>query len=395
MKEMEYDVLVVGGGPAGSVSARYAAEKGASVLMIEKRQEIGSPVRCGEGLSLGWLGDYGIKESGDWLIHRIDGARIISPSGHVLEINAKMAGNEVGATIRRDFFDRMLAGMAADAGADIMLKTSARSLIWDKGMAAGVKARCGGEDCLIKSRIVIGADGYESQIGRWAGMNTVLKPQDVATNFQYHMVGIDIDPRFSEFYLGGITMGSGYVWVFPKGEDEANVGVGITLDRIKNGGEPKRALGSFIEKNPGLRKGKAVEAVSGAVSVGVPPDVTVKNGVMIVGDAARMADAITGGGVRNAVTAGRIAGETAGEAIELGDISHIQAYEKRWRAKMEDTLYRDWMAKNTLVKLSDSEFDDLISSLSEANIGSLSMYEILEVVKEKNPKLVDELMSFL
>ena len=394
MKEMEYDVLVVGGGPAGSVSARYAAEKGASVLMIEKRQEIGSPVRCGEGLSLGWLDDYGIKEEGDWLIHRIDGARIISPGGHMLEINAKMAGNEVGATIRRDFFDQMLAKMAADAGADIMVKTSARSLIREKGMIS-VKARCGGEDCLIKSRIVIGADGYESQIGRWAGMSTVLKPQDVATNFQYHMVGIDIDPKFSEFYLGGMTMGSGYVWIFPKGDDEANVGLGITLDRIKEGGEPKRMLDRFIEKTPGLRKGRAIEAVSGAVSVGVPPDVTVKDGVMIVGDAARMADAITGGGVRNAVTAGKIAGETAGEAIESGDISHIQTYEKRWRAKMEDALYRDWMAKNTLVKLSDSEFDDLISSLSEANIDRLSMYEILEVVKEKNPKLVDELMNFM
>ena len=396
MKEMEYDVLVVGGGPGGSTAARYAAEKGASVLMIEKRQEIGSPVRCGEGISLGWLDDYRIKEDESWLIHRIDGAKVVSPSGFTLEINAKMAGNEVGATIRRDFFDQMLAEMAARAGADIMVKTSARSLIWDdKHNVAGVKARCNGEDCIIKAKVVIGADGFESQIGRWAGISTVLKQGDIATNFQYHMIGIDIDARFSEFHLGSIAKGGGYAWVFPKGEDEANVGLGVTLDMIKQGGEPKRLLDRFIDKHPELKKGKIVEQVAGAVSVGVPPDITVKNGVMLVGDAARMADAITGGGIRNAIRSGKIAGETAGEAIEIGDISHINLYEKRWRAEMEDELYRDWMAKNKLVTLSDEEFDDLISALSEADIENLSVYEILEVVKEKNPKLVEDLMSFL
>ncbi len=395
MKEMEYDVVVVGAGPAGSTTARYAALKGSNVLLIEKRQEIGSPVRCGEGISLGWLEDYDIKKDKSWLIHEIDGARIFSPSGYSLKIDARMAGNEVGATIRRDFFDQMLAEMAAKAGADVMVKTSARSLIWENGRVAGIKAQCNGEECIIKAKVIIGTDGYESQIGRWAGMSTVLKPSDVATNLQYHMVGIDIDPRYSDFYLGSIAKGGGYAWVFPKGDDEANVGLGVTLDMIKQGGEPKRLLDRFIEKHPELKKGKIVEQVAGAVSVGVPPDVTVKNGVMIAGDAARMADAITGGGIRNAIRAGKIAGETAGEAIDMGDLDHINIYEKRWRAEMEDELYRDWLAKNRLVKLSDEEFDDLISALSEADIEHISIYEILEVVKEKNPKLVEDLMNFL
>ena len=395
MKELDYDVLVVGGGPAGSVSARYAAEKGASVLMIEKRQEIGSPVRCGEGISLGWLDDYGIKRDKKWLIHEVDGARIISPGGYILEINAKTAGNEVGATIRRDFFDQMLAEMAAKAGADIMVKTSARALIKEGKRFTGIKAKCNGEDCLIKAKVIIGADGFESQIGRWAGMSTVLKQGDIATNLQYHMVGIDIDPKFSEFHLGSIAKGGGYAWIFPKGEDSANVGLGVTLDMIKQGGEPKRLLDRFIDRNPGLKKGKVIEQVAGAVSVGVPPDVTVKDGVMLVGDAARMADAITGGGIRNAVRSGKIAGETAAEAVESADIEHTKLYEKRWRAEMEDELYRDWMAKSKLVTMSDADFDDLISALSEADIENLSIYEILEVIKEKNPALVEDLMGFL
>ncbi len=395
MKEMEYDVVVVGGGPGGSTAARYAAENGASVLMIEKRQEIGSPVRCGEGISLDWLKKYGIKKDPRWLIHEIDGGRVISPSGYKLDINARMAGNEVGATIRRDFFDQTLAEMAADAGADIMVKTSARGLIREGDRFTGIKAVCNGEECLIKSKAIIGADGYESQVGRWAGLKTLLKPEDIATNLQYHMVGIDIDPNFSEFYLGSLAKGGGYAWIFPKGEDSANVGIGVTLNLIKEGGHPKRLLEKFIDRMPGLKKGKVIEVVAGAVSVSAPADKTVKDNLMLVGDAARMADAITGGGIRNAVRSGAIAGEAAAKAVQSGNLEDFMEYEKRWRSEFEDELFRDWMAKNKLMTLSDEDFDILISTLSDTNIENLSVYEILEVIQEKMPDLVADFMNFM
>ncbi len=392
---MEYDVVVVGGGPAGSTAARYAAMNGASVLMIEKRQEIGSPVRCGEGISLGWIKDYGIEKDERWLIHEVDGARIISPGGHRLDINPRMAGNEVGATIRRDFFDQRLAEMAANVGADIMVKTSARSLIREGDRFTGIKAVCNGEECVIKAKAIIAADGFESQIARWAGLSTVLKQEDIATNMQYHMVGIDIDPKFSEFYLGSLANGGGYAWIFPKGEDSANVGIGVTLNMIKEGGHPKRLLERFIEKNPGLKKGKVIESVAGAVSVSVPADKTVKDNLMIVGDAARMADAITGGGIRNAVRSGAMAGEVAAKAVQSGNLDDFMEYEKRWRAEFEDELFRDWMAKKKLVTLKDEDFDTLISTLADADIENLSVYEILEVIQEKMPELVEDLISFL
>jgi len=103
-KDLTTDVLVVGGGPSGSMTAKWAAKHGAKVLLIEKRQEIGSPVRCGEGMSKEWLKDVGITPSPRWINLEVEGARIFSPSEKVFEINEKDAGNEVGYVVERDAF---------------------------------------------------------------------------------------------------------------------------------------------------------------------------------------------------------------------------------------------------------------------------------------------------
>jgi digeranylgeranylglycerophospholipid reductase len=95
----KYDVIVVGAGPAGSLTARYAAKNGADVLMIEKRQEIGSPVRCGEAISKRWFDDVGIKPDSKWISNEVEGAKIISPDGSCLYIDDRIAGREVGTVI--------------------------------------------------------------------------------------------------------------------------------------------------------------------------------------------------------------------------------------------------------------------------------------------------------
>ena len=96
MKTIKCDVLVVGAGPAGSMTAKWAAKGGADVLLIEKRQEIGSPVRCGEGISKAKLPELGIKVDSKWIAREVRGAKIISPDGFTFVVDEKQAGNEVG-----------------------------------------------------------------------------------------------------------------------------------------------------------------------------------------------------------------------------------------------------------------------------------------------------------
>ena len=122
---MKYDVVVVGAGPAGSSAARYAAMGGCNTLMLEKRQEIGSPVRCGEGIARHYLEDCAIPYESKWVAQEVKGAKIISPCGNVLKIDEKHAGNEVGIVLERDAFDKACAKLAAKAGAEIWVKATA------------------------------------------------------------------------------------------------------------------------------------------------------------------------------------------------------------------------------------------------------------------------------
>ena len=185
MKQMKCDAVVVGAGPAGSMTAKWAAMGGVDVIMIEKRQEIGSPIRCGEGISKAWLEEVGIEVDPKWIARDIKGAKLVSPSGFTYFVDEKNAGNEVGWVVDRVFFDKALARDAAKAGVKIMLKTAATGLIWKDGQIAGVKAISNGEEIEILADAVIGADGFESQIARWAGIDTSLKANDILTCFQY------------------------------------------------------------------------------------------------------------------------------------------------------------------------------------------------------------------
>ena len=390
------DVLIVGAGPAGSMTAKWAAKNGAHVIMIEKRQEIGSPVRCGEGISKMWLPNVGITPSDRWINVEVEGARIYSPSEKVFEINERDAGNEVGYVIERDAFDKALAIDAANAGTEIRLKTHAVNVLKENGKVVGVRAKTFGEQYDIHAKVVIGADGFESQVGRWAGISTNLQLKDMDSCLQYRMTNVDSDVRYCDFYLGTVAPG-GYVWVFPKGDGVANVGIGVQVSKLKNPAEVKGYLDRWIDHHPGYAKGKKIDMVAGAVSISPPLKQTVADGVMLVGDAARMIDPITGGGISTACQAGKIAGEVAARAVKEGNSSaaRLMEYDRGWRVLFEEKQYRNWLAKEKLVDLPDDVFDKVIEVISGVKLEKLNVLNILKAVKLKYPELTREFEKFL
>jgi digeranylgeranylglycerophospholipid reductase len=395
MPDLKTDVLVIGAGPAGSMTAKWAAKHGAKVLMIEKRQEIGSPVRCGEGMSKDWLSEVGIRP-GKWINVEVEGARIFSPSEKVFEINEKHAGNEVGYVVERDGFDKQLAIDAANAGVEVVLKTAAVGILKEAGKVVGARVRQFGETFEVRAPITVGADGFESQVGRWAGVPTNLQLRDMDTCLQYRMTNVDCDTRYCDFYLGRVAPG-GYVWVFPKDEGLANVGIGVQVSQIKTMAEARSYLDAWIAKHPGYAKGKKIDMVGGGVSISAPLKQTVADGFMLVGDAARMIDPLTGGGIANGCIAGKLCGEVAARAVASNDTSSgfLQAYEKGWRARLEEKLYRNWLAKEKLCTISDETFDKLVDALQGVKLEKLSVHNILKAVHEKYPEVTKEFESFL
>jgi len=391
-----YDVVVVGGGPAGTMTAKWAAKGGAKVLIVEKRQEIGAPVRCGEGISRSWLDGVGIRLDQKSVAWQVKGAKIVAPNGTPFFLSEKMAGNEVGIVLDRIFFDKLLAHDAVKAGADLMLKTAATGLIRSGGKVTGVKVKSFGETREIKASCVVGADGFESQVGRWAGISTSLAPRDITSCIQYRLTNINHDPNYCEFVLGSKAPG-GYIWVFPKNEDTANVGIGMQLTKLKDRADVKKYLDKFIQNDPRLKKGKPLEIVAGAVSICAPLDKTVGDGILLVGDAARQIDPITGGGISNSCRAGKVAGEVLAKATRERNFSEksLERYEKGWRDLMENHLYRNWMAKEKLVTLSDETFNKIISALNEVGVEKMSTFAILKAIEAKYPDLVKEFHDLL
>ncbi len=380
----KYDVVVIGAGPAGSTAAKYAAEKGADVLLIEKRQEIGSPIRCAEGVGKEDFEALNLPEK--YISNRVLGAKLISPKGTVVSLDKD---EETGYILDRKLFDRELALEAVRAGAHLSLKTNCRSLIREDGRIKGIGVKEFGSEKEIGAKVIIAADGRESNIARYMGSKTTLRSNDLETCFEYLMGGVDIDTNYTYFYIGNCYSPGGYIWIFPKGKDLANIGIGVLGSYCKGKGKgyPKYLLDKFISKHIEY-KGEALELIAGTVPVSEPLDSTAIENLLIVGDAARVTDELTGGGIINGVITGKIAGETAGRAVDKNDLNILNEYEERWRSKIGHNLNRSYKFKEKFVKFSDETFEDIADSIKDFDFESLSTSAIIKAIAKKHPKLL-------
>ena len=381
---MKYDVVVVGSGPAGCVTARFAAEAGAKVLIIERRAEVGVPVLCGEGVSRK-IDDWDMLEGKRWIAGRMDGARIYSPDGTMVKLSADMAGNETGYVVYRDIFDQELARRAVKAGVKIMMNTMAIGLLKEKDKIKGVKAKSFDEEFDIEADIVVGADGVESKIGQWAGINTVLKPMDLETCAQYTLTNVDCKDAYCDFYLGKEIAPGGYIWVFPKGKDVANVGIGI-LASLSESGMAKKLLDKFIEGDPRFKKSHPIRFLAGAVPVSNPVE-TVTDNLILVGDAARHVDPITGGGLTHCLEGGKIAGEVIGKAVKQKDFNKetLIEYENRWKESFGQKIKRNYLVKEILLDMDDKTFNYLAHELKDVKFDEISTHGLVKEVAKKLP----------
>lgn len=389
-----YDCLVVGGGPAGSTTAWKLAGKGRDVLLLEKRQEIGVPVRCGEGISKQLLDLVGLERDPAWISSEMDGAIIHSPGGTSLALGPEIAGPEVGFVIRREAFDQLLARKAARAGAEVRVKSEVISLKRKDGIWEAVVRTVEGEK-RVRSRIVVAADGFESGISRMAGIDTRIGPRDMDSCIQYEMVGVETEERFTEFFLGREKAPGGYIWCFPKGKDIANVGIGVNGSFMRDGGEPLRLLDRFISENDRFRNGTITEINAGGVSVSLPPDRTVADSFLAVGDAARMVDPLTGGGVYNGCFAAIQAADAIHDALERRDTSErgLETYERGWRAGLESEMVRNYLAKEKLLEMSDEILDKVIEAISGYDLSEISTEELLKAVGARYPEVLTDIIG--
>ena len=387
----KYDVLVIGGGPAGALAAKTAAEKGLSACLVEKRQAIGAPVRCAEGIGKEALLEF-IEPDPRWISAEMTGAGIVAPDGFFMKLESAMAGSKVGYVLDRKFFDRELVWKAAEAGADVAVKSRAAAPLLENGVVKGAKIEYCGTVTDVKADVVIAADGVESKFSKWCGIDTTVPVREIMSSVQYVMTDIDIDEHATIFYLGNDVAPEGYLWIFPKGKRTANVGIGISGRKSGAGHRAKDYLDKFVKKT--FPEGKTIEYIPGGVSVCRPLECTVADGLIITGDAARVVDPLTGGGIYNAMYTGRLAAEVAADCIGRGDTSKkaLMVYDKTWRAsKMGKAIERNYHIKEYLIRQPDAKLNEIIHSVSKLNLKEFSTISLIKEIIRVNPKLMLEL----
>src|SRR5262245_3933118 len=256
------DVCIVGAGPAGSYLACALARQGFETLLVEKRPEVGVPVRCGEAAgSFEELAHF-LPLDDSWIAGPIDGARLFGPSGSCVE--RRMPG--VGTQLHRDKFDQALARQAVESGA--RLRTSFH-VIGISEFAQGqrvVRARDlerDGEETSVAARLVVGADGVESFVGQWLGLRKPFAIGEVHSALQYLLDGVEPGERYIDLYAGHEIAPGGYAWVFPKDHSTANVGLGIHVTAKQP--RPARAwLDDFVRQR--FPESRILGLVAGGVS---------------------------------------------------------------------------------------------------------------------------------
>lgn len=317
-----YDILVVGGGPGGAVAARTAAEAGLSVLLVEKRSAVGVPVRSGESIRKDELLEF-IDADKRFISAEINSVVLIEPDG---SMNGSTEGVEY--ILDRKIFNRELVWRAAEAGAEIQVHARAASPIMEGEKVCGAVIEQHGKTYDVRAKVVIAADGVESKFAKWAGIDTTIPLNGIKSCVQYVVNDIDIDEKTKLFYILPEDDTGGYIWIFPKGKRCANIGVGIPGT---DGYKARDYLDSFIEKK--FPNGKITEVSAGGVPVCRLLNETAADGLLVVGDAARLSNSVTGCGIYNAMFTGRLAAEVAVLAVENGDTSKefLMAYDKAWR----------------------------------------------------------------
>ena len=380
-----YDVVVVGGGPAGTTAARFAAMGGADVLVLEKDREIGVPVRCGEAVDHEGIIEF-IQPDKKFVAAEIRNFKLVAPDGTVV----KPLIEGVGYVLDRRVFDYELARLAADEGAEIVTKAYVDSVTRNNGRVDGVTVQYKGDRIRLKSKIVIGADGVESRVGRWAGMNTTVSMRDMESAAQVTAANVNVEDDTCLFYFGERYAPGGYLWVFPKGNRTANIGLAVAADQSRK----KHAL-KFLEEF--MEKKFPDASVLSKLAGGVPCAETLEEvsmpGLMLVGDAAHQVNPVSGGGIISGMIAGKMAGKVAADVVKKNDMSLLRDYDQEWQKSLGDRHHRYYKIKKVIYKFRDNDLNSIAAAMSKLPESEQTLGALFKQAVIKHPTLIVDVMK--
>jgi digeranylgeranylglycerophospholipid reductase len=374
MSTLNYDVVVVGGGPAGCMAAKYAAKAGASTLIVEDDAEIGEPVQCAGLLSTRALEESELRNRNPFVNCEIRGAVVYSPS-YALTLESP---TQRAFAIRRNVFDQELAKAAQKAGADLILKSRVKQVRQrsdERELTLTTAAENGAQG--IRAKVVIGADGVKSTIAQSAGL-TVAQRNLTCVQIEGEYV---TEEGLAEIFVGKTVAPGFFAWAIPLGmENRARIGLCID-NRYSPHSNPLVFLKRILAQHPVIaRKYNGTEFGRTAGKIPIPVTAglrgqrhkTVKvdkeTGILLVGDAAAQIKPITGGGVYYGMKCGKIAGELAAQACLTEDMTVLNDYDRQWRKELWKEIAVGLKVHRLRCVMSDKDLDTIVRTLSQSEI---------------------------
>ena len=361
MEELNFDVVVVGGGPAGSSAAHMAAKNGCTVALIEKEKEIAQTVRT-SGVT--WISDikkFGIPEE---CYNPIKKFSFCSPKNSV-KISGEIAKAAV-LDVRKTY--RFLANRAKTSGSELFTSTNVTEVSKDtSGKCVGVIAKSDGKQIQFNSKVVIDASGFVSVIAKELGYVTQWKKFGAGAEFEVKTEKLEHDNWW--LMVGQEYSPAGYAWIFPTSKDTARIGVGI--GKPDSDVDPTVRLNELLEKKLGPIKDlgniEKIEFHYGLIPNDGVSRKTVYDNLILVGDSAGQANPLVLEGIRYAIRFGEVAGQVAADAIKNGDTTEVSLspYEKEWKRAIESKINSAGKVQNRWVGLTDDEWDKELSIIEE------------------------------
>ena len=371
MTKREYDLIVVGAGPAGSSAAYAAAKNGIKVALLEKEENVAQTVRTSGVTWIDYAKEFGIPED---CYNPIRTYNFCSPNNTVSITDNKPKAAVLD--VRKTY--RFLADMAKKNGAEIFVNTNVTNVITENGSIVGVKASVPNGEMIFRARMIIDASGFQSAVSKSLGLVKQWERFGVGAEYEAEVENIKSDTWW--LMVGQMYSPAGYAWIFPLGKNIVRIGVGV--GKPESHVDPTQRLDELIEKGAGPIKdlGKITKK---EFHYGLIPNEglsrkTVYDNLILVGDTAGMANPLVLEGIRYAIKYGRVAGDVASKAIKSGDTSEkaLQYYEETWKKEIESKIKSAHKVQARWLELSDSEWDKEINIIS-----NLTADEFLDFVR--------------
>jgi digeranylgeranylglycerophospholipid reductase len=372
VSEYHYDLVVVGGGPAGSSVAFEASKSGIKVALIEKEETIAQSVRTSGVTWIQNIKEFGIPED---RYNPIKNYSFCSPNNEVT-ISDTISHAAV-LDVRKTY--RWLAEQAKNEGTDIFLKTSIKDVVKDKeGDIVGVSGTSKEGDIIFHAKIIVDASGFSSTISKAMGFVTQWKRFGVGA--EYEVSAENVDPETWWLMVGQKYSPAGYAWIFPVGKNIVRIGVGV--GKPESIVDPTERLKELMDSKIGpikkLGKITPIEFHYGLIPNDGLSRKTVYNNLILVGDSAGQANPLVLEGIRYAIKYGRVAGKIASDAIKSGitNESALYPYEEIWKKEIQAKIKSAGKVQDRWIGLTDEEWDKELDIIKE-----LRPEEFLDFIK--------------